>query len=88
MFRIAEVRRAIASVALVAVLAPGPALAQTSVPHGGGASSNSLFGAFMSVACGAGININTQCPTPIGVAVTAACCMAMVMDAINSIDPK
>lgn len=87
MFRIPEVRRAIAAVALVSLFAPGPAFASAPA-RSGGASNDSLMGAFMSVACGAGINVNTTIPTPIGITVTAVCCMLMMMDAITSQDPN
>ncbi len=87
MFRIPEVRRALASLALVALLAPGPAFAQAPA-RSGGTSSDTLVGAFMSAACGAGINVNTTIPTPIGITVTAVCCFLMMVDAIASQDPN
>jgi hypothetical protein len=82
MFRVVAVRRAIASLALVALLAPGPSIVHASaLPGAGGAQTDSVFGAIMGAACGASIGVARRLPAPIVVTVTAVVCALMIMDA-------
>ncbi len=89
MLRLRWLRRGLAALALVALLAPGSLRAETTVesPDSSGATVTSLVGALMGAACGAGINICRVAPVPIVAAVTVASCFLMVMDALATPDP-
>ena len=89
MLRNDAIRRGVSAFALVALLTPGPSLAQTStLPGADGSQTDSLVGAFMGVACGAGIGVARRAPLPIVVTVTAVACALMMLDAILSVDPN
>jgi hypothetical protein len=88
MHRNNSLRRGIAALALVALLLPGPLHAQaTDATQTPSPQPTSLVGAFMGMACGAGINVARTAPLPIVVTVTAVVCAMMLLDAFTSPDP-
>ena len=89
MLRNDSLRRGIAALALLAVLLPGPSPARAAdvadVPP---PQPTSLLGAFMGMACGAGINVSRTAPLPIVVTVTGVACALMILDALTTPDPS
>jgi hypothetical protein len=87
MLRIVPIRRGVAALALVAALLPGPSFAQVQVSsEAPGAQPASVVGAFMGMACGAGINVARHAPLPIVMTVTAVVCALMILDAVTTPD--
>ncbi len=87
MHRRNTLRGTLAALALVAILEPVPALALEDAAAGDGTPvTDSIAGALMSVACGAGLNVCRYAPLPIVVTVTIASCALMMLDAWSTPD--
>ncbi|HTR96594.1 MAG TPA: hypothetical protein VMH61_01715 [Candidatus Acidoferrales bacterium] len=73
------------ALAVALVAAPLPARSQAPPPPVT-RSPDSAFGAAMAMICGASACIASKDPIPIVIAVGAACCLLMYVDAMSSAD--
>jgi hypothetical protein len=88
MVRHTGLRRFVAGLALIALLAPGIVLAQAEQPSDSAtpAAPGSAVGAFMAAGCGASIRIARAYPEPIVVTVTFFMCAFVFVDALTTHD--